>query len=60
MDFVWVMTYYDVYNDPVVTILNNNQEAIKCYKYFIGEHDKIYEVPIYESFIIKGNDAVAK
>lgn len=49
---VWVVTYYDIGDDPVVTVFNNKLAAIKCYKYFLGEHDKVNidKTPVYKSF----------
>ena len=53
---IWIVTYYDMGDDPVVTAFDNKLAAIKCYEFFLGEHDKVNidEVPIYKSFINKG------
>lgn len=54
-DKVWVVTYYDmVYTErePTVTCFNNKENAMKYYKYILGEHDvvSIDECKIYIEF----------
>lgn len=51
-DIIWVVTYYDNDEYPVVTAFDNKSAALKCYRCFLGEHDKvdIDKIPIYSSF----------
>lgn len=54
MDTLWVVSYYDIGDDPVVTIFSDKEAAFKCYEYFLGEHDKVNvdEVNVHKSFTI--------
>lgn len=55
MNIVWLVTYYDAGDDPVVTVFDNHQAAMRCYAHFLGEHDRvnIYESPVYKSFDVR-------
>lgn len=55
MESVWIVSYYDSGEDPVVTSFDNKDAAMRCYEHFVGEHEKVDvdEVPIYHSFVIK-------
>lgn len=54
MENIWVVSYYDMGEDPVVTVFENKLAALRCYEYFLGEHDRVNidEAPIYQSFIV--------
>lgn len=51
---IWIISYYDVGDDPVVTPFDNKDAATKCYEHFIGEHDRVNidECEVYSSFIV--------
>lgn len=51
MSNVWAVTYYDMGDDPVVTIFDNKPAALDCYGYFLGKHDRvdIDEAPVIKS-----------
>lgn len=56
---VWVVTYYDMGKDPTVTVFDNKEAALKCYKWFMdSDYDRVSvdECPIYNKFIIKDAD----
>lgn len=54
MKTVWVVSYYDIGEEPVVTVFTNSDAAYDCYEYFFVEHDKVSidEVPVYKDFIV--------
>lgn len=37
----WVVTYYDIGSDPIVTCFDNEDAAMKCYEHFLGKHDRV-------------------
>ena len=41
MEYVWVVTYQDGSEEPVVTVFSdkNKDEAVKAYNYFSENHD---------------------
>lgn len=39
MKSIWIVTYWDIDSEPVVTAFNNEEAANKCYKYFKQCHD---------------------
>ena len=49
---VYVVTYWDNGVEPVVTVFDNQENAEKCYSFFIKEHDGccVDEVPVYKHF----------
>ena len=49
---VYVVTYWDNGLEPVVTVFDNQENAEKCYSFFIKRHNGccIDEVPIYSHF----------
>ena len=49
---IFVVTYYDMGQDPVVTVFNNKPAAVRCYEYFFEKHDvvNIDEAPVYKMF----------
>lgn len=55
METVWVVTYVDYAEDPVVTVFRTKEPAQKCYEMFLGLHDVVCidEVPLYSNFIVK-------
>lgn len=55
MNKVWVVTYRDRCEEPVVTLFDNEDAAKDCYKEFKKEHwgAWIDEAPIYSNFSVK-------
>lgn len=55
---VWVVSYYDEGEAPVVTVFDNEPAANRCYWWFLNwyHHTKvdIDEVPVYQSFTVNG------
>ena len=53
---VYVVTYWDDGLEPVVTVFDNQENAEKCYSFFIKRHSGccIDEVPVYSNFGKKG------
>lgn len=51
---VWVVTYQNVGEYPVVTAFDNDKAAYDCYEYFRSKYDRVIinEVPIYKDFIV--------
>ena len=49
---VWVVTYWDKNEEPVLTAFNNKETAERCYEYFKKGHDGccIDELPVYSHF----------
>ena len=49
---VFVVTYWDVGLEPVITVFDNQENAEKCYLFFKGKHDGccMDEVPVYKHF----------
>lgn len=41
MNTVWIVTYIDNGDEPVVTPFDNKKAAYKCYEYMLGEHDYV-------------------
>ena len=39
MNSVWIVTYWDKGDEPVVTPFDNQEAATKCYEYFKTIHD---------------------
>ena len=58
IDKVWVVSYYDEGEAPVVTVYNNENAAYRhsYWELQIGSHSKVDmdECPIYSSFTING------
>lgn len=54
MESVWVVTYQNVGEYPVVTAFDNDKAAYDCYEYFRSKYDRVIinEVPIYKDFIV--------
>lgn len=52
MENVWVVTYYDIGEDPVVKVFDNCDAAIECHVYYLGEYDRVSidAVPVCSSF----------
>ena len=50
---IWVVSYYNIEQDPVVTVFDNKDNAMKCYSYFLGNYDRVNidECPIYSTFV---------
>lgn len=50
MQSVWAVTYYDIGDDPVVTIFDNKPAALKWYECLLGKHDRVNidETPVYK------------
>lgn len=50
MQSVWAVTYYDIGDDPVVTIFDNKPAALKWYEGCLGKHDRVNidEAPVYK------------
>lgn len=59
---VYVVTYWDDGLEPVVTVFDNQENAEKCYSFFIKRHSGccIDEVPIYSNFGKKGENEISK
>ena len=59
---VYIVTYWDNGVEPVVTAFDNQENAEKCYSFFIKRHDGccIDEVPIYSHFGKKGENEISK
>ena len=36
---IWIVTYWDLGQEPVVTAFNNRENAEKCWLYFKDSHD---------------------
>ena len=51
---VWVVTYYNYGNDPIVTVFDNEGAAKYMYSEYIGNYDKVSvdQVPVYHAFKI--------
>ena len=49
MEKVWVVTYYDMGFDPLVTVFNNKAAALKRYASLMGQHDR---VNVIETFVL--------
>lgn len=51
---VYVVTYLDNDSEPVVTVFDNQENAEKCYSFFVKRHSGccIDKVPIYSNFSI--------
>jgi hypothetical protein len=51
---MWIVSYYDRNQDPVVTPFDNQTSATKCYKFFLGKHDHVCidECPVYTNFTV--------
>lgn len=49
---VYVVTYWDDGLEPVVTVFDNQENAEKCYSFFVRRYSGccIDEVPIYSHF----------
>ena len=49
---VFIVTYWDNGLEPVVTVFDNQENAEKCYSFFVKRHSGccIDEVPIYKHF----------
>lgn len=49
---IWVVSCYNIEQDPVVTVFDNKDNAMKCYSYFFGNYDRVSidECPIYNTF----------
>lgn len=58
IDKVWVVSYYDEGEAPVVTVFDNEVAAVKCYNAFLtyGHHKKVDcdECQIYKTFTMNG------
>lgn len=54
MNKVWVVTYRDRCEEPVVTLFDNEDAAKDCYKEFKKEHwgAWIDEAPVYSKFTV--------
>ena len=57
-EFIWIVTYWDFGNDPVVTAFNNEETANRCYKYFKKHHELccLDKCPIYSHFLESEED----
>ena len=49
---VYVVTYWDNGLEPVVTVFDNQENAEKCYSFFVNRHSGccVDEVPVYSNF----------
>ena len=59
MNKVWIVSYSNINEDPVVTAFNNYANAYKYYKYEMNnKHDKVNidECEVYSVFAIKQDD----
>ena len=55
---VYVVTYWDDVLEPVITVFDNQENAEKCYSFFVKRHSGccVDEVPIYSKFLITKGD----
>lgn len=55
---VWIVTYWDDNEEPVVTPFDNPESAQRCCNYFKKEHDGccVDECEVYGSFIVARNE----
>lgn len=55
---VWVVSYYNEGEAPVVTVFDNEDAAVKCYNAFLtfGKHKKVDcdECSVYKTFTVNG------
>ncbi len=59
MNDIWVITYLDENNEPVVTVFDNPLAADACYKYFYKKYRNnawIDKCEVYGSFMVTGNE----
>ena len=58
IDKVWIVSYYDEGEAPVVTVFDNELAAVKCCNAFLqlGHHTKVNcdECQIYKTFTVNG------
>lgn len=54
MNKVYIVTYWDAGEEPVVTAFSNRDAADRCYRYFKIDHDGccIDECNIYQDFYV--------
>lgn len=54
--YVYVVTYQDGTDEPVITVFNNEENAEKCYGLFSTQHDKAWidRAPIYSQILTDG------
>ena len=59
-DKVFVVSYYDEGEPPVVTVFDNEEAALFMYNWVcrVGGHSKVDmdECPVYSTFTINGNE----
>ena len=59
---VWIVTYWDFGQEPVVTPFNNRKNAEKCWAYFKEIHDGccLDECEVFSKFLTPNENGLSK
>lgn len=57
---IWIVTYWDFDQEPVMTPFNNRENAEKCWAYFKEIHDECYldECEVFSTFLTPDENRV--